>query len=165
MRIVFLALGLLLSASAFADHTAVFGKFRRQYYIDVTPDCPQPEDKNFANLCMDSWVGFEIAITKTVAGPPAPRRIRIVRLQHGPFSDETFRTLRSKKLLLILEPISDPDTRNKLKSDYYWVDSSELEGMYCLYRDPASYGLGDKASIVYVSPDDEDPSHCFKIKE
>jgi hypothetical protein len=165
MRIVCAALGLLISATAFAEHTVVLAKFTRQYYLGVTPDCPQPEDKDYSNICLDTWVGFEVSTTKTMVGSPTPKRIRIARIQHTRFNDTVFRSLQRQEVLLVLRPISDSATRKKLKSDYYWVESSEPEGMYCLRNDPNSYGLGDKVSIVLIDRGGDNGSHCFSIKE
>ncbi len=165
MRIVCAAFGLLISATVFAEHTVVLAKFTRQYYLGVTPDCPQPEDKEYANICLDTWVGFEVSTTKTIVGSPTPKRIRMARIQHTRFNDKAFRSLQRQEVLLVLRPISDPATRKKLKSDYYWVESSEPESMYCLQNDPDSYGLRDRVTIVPIDQENDNESHCFNIKE
>ena len=165
MRIVCVALGLLISTTVFAEHTVVLAKFTRQYYLGVTPDCPQPEDEDYTNICLDTWVGFEVSPIETLVGLPTPKRIRIARVQHTIYNDKAFRSLQRKEVLLVLQPISDPETRKKLKSDYYWVESSEPGGMYCLRSDPTSYGLGDKVTNVTIDRTSSYGSHCFIINE
>jgi hypothetical protein len=165
MRIVCVALGLLISTTVFAEHTVVLAKFARQYYLGVTPDCPQPEGEDYTNICLDTWVGFEVSPIETLVGLPTPKRIRIARVQHTIYNDKAFRSLQRREVLLVLRLITDPATRKKLKSDYYWVESSEPEGMYCLHNDPSSYGLGDKVTNIIIDPRSDNERHCFNIKQ
>lgn len=165
MKLVCLAFSVLLSISVLADEkvtlgepTIILGKITRQYRIDSA--CSEARVGELDSICFESWVGFDVSVTTTLAGPPIARRVKVAGLQHGLLARDFQRSIR----LLVLRPIKDADRRNSLKADYFLADVSPAERMYCLWQDPESYGLGERASAVHVSPGDN-PRYCFELRD
>ncbi len=184
MRLACLAVALLLSGQVLAAEvialgkpTVVLGKITRQYVIKESPPCParivsanepvhvnqtftveELKDGELAPVCIDAWIGFVISTSTTLAGQKVAGRIRAARIQHAVIT--TFN--RSK--LFVLRPIEDALMRKAIKADFYLMDLSAPNDMYCLQWDPKIYGLTEFDAAARVSIGTDESRYCFKLQ-
>jgi hypothetical protein len=174
-----MALALFLSGQVLAGElialgppSVVLGKITRQYVIKERPPCParivnanapvpvdsESTDESMTFVCIDAWIGFDISTSTTLAGPKVTGRIRAARIQHAVIT--TFN--RSK--LFVLRPIEDALMRKAIKADFYLMDLSAPNDMYCLQWDPKIYGLTEFAAAARVSRGTDESRYCFELQ-
>jgi hypothetical protein len=145
------------------EPTVVLGKITRQYVIKERPPCPTPTDEEKEGgvvgfVCIDAWIGFDISTSATLAGPKIAGRIRAARIQHS-----KVKSFQSSKLF-VLRPIEDALMRKAIKANFYLVDLSAPDAIYCLQGDPKKYGLKDFDAAAPVSRGTDDSRYCFELK-
>lgn len=123
-------------AGVIQDASVVLGRALSNNVIDVD-DCPDHEN------CMNAWFLFEIAIDRVIAGRRTDGGVRAARLQHnGQYGSE------DQIALMILSPIADGHERERLGADYYLIDYSIADPLYCTSMPLEQFGLASEKPPV-----------------
>jgi hypothetical protein len=143
------------SSPALSSDSVVLGRGISNYFLSRQP-CPQPEDSNLTNICLDANFIWVLSARRTIVGPPVRGTVRAIVSQHVAAASKFVRSTE----LFVLRPIDDPALRKSSHADYYLVDlsSKDSDGRYCLWDKPEEVGLRLKDSDVVVR--DEGRS-CF----
>jgi hypothetical protein len=152
--LIFVSL-LTVPAPAFSSDSVVLGRGISNYFLSKQP-CPQPEDSNLVNICMDVNFIWVLSARRTIVGPPVKGTVKAISSQHVAATSKFVRSTE----LFVLRPIDDPALRRSSHADYYLVELStkDSDGRYCLWDKPEEVGLRLKDTDVVV--DDEGQS-CF----
>lgn len=144
------------SLSAFADASLVVGMAISQsddVKIQPTKDEVCPPN----SICLQGWNRWTLDTTGTVSGPVVPNgRTYVVKMQHAPVADSTFK----RQLLFVLEQIEDPAERIRLHADYKLLDIASPESMICTATDPSRFGVPQKD--IYRREDRDSTTFCFR---
>jgi hypothetical protein len=159
MKQLCLILTLLLCAAAQAESSVVVGTPLKQFGIDLEVPCPKSDNPDEEFVCMDAWIGWEIAVTSTLTGPPIKGRIRAARIQHTKYSTRYFRSFG----LFVLVPIVDEENRKAFGADYIIVEASAARRMHCFRREPRTYGLDDYVENLNGGEGPNGSGYCFEL--
>jgi len=126
-------------ASLSSEHSAFFGRAKRQQYLPglTMAGCSEPNV-----ICADVYYRWTIVVDQHISGPALPRVVQAVMLQH------TMRVLAKKQVALyVLSKIVDPEKRSLFGADYYIQEYSPPRVIYCLSAKDEDYGLGKTESV------------------
>ena len=139
-----------------AADTVVFGHGLSTKFLDgLDSPCPRPPAAELQEICTGVWFVWEVAVSRTIAGPPVKRRLRAAIVQHGTYSGSILRANR----LFLLRPVEDTEKRALLEADYRIVDMSSDN---CFYTEPV--GLEAEAAKVQVVHANGVDRYCFDLK-
>lgn len=140
---------------AFSSDSVVLGRGVSNYFHSKQP-CPQPEDSNLANTCLDANFIWVLSARRTIAGPPVSGTVKAILSQHVAATSKFVRSTE----LFVLRLIDDPALRKSSHADYYLVDLSikDSDGRYCLWGKPEALGLRLNDNDVVIRGDGQS---CF----
>jgi hypothetical protein len=158
MKYLCIALLGLLSFPVGAAESVVVGRATKHFPIAAEVPCPPPDGEGRVSICMDAWIGFELQIKRSIAGPEVKGRVRAARIQHSQYSRSGLNSLT----LFVLAPIEDKETRRILGADYFLREASSSHSMYCFRESPEAYGLDDQVSRI---AEVQGSSYCFEFSK
>jgi len=132
-------------AGAIEEATVILGRALSNTPMDIDV-CAENE------ICMSAWFHFEIAVDRVVAGKKLGRSVRAARLQHmGLYGIE------DKVALMVLSPIDDESERQRLGVNYYLIDYSFADPLYCIGMPLDRFGFSGQTPPLL-----DGESYCYE---